>query len=75
LIFNVWRTTGQDPYQLYNELDTSYRPVDDPSQPPRPPRFPERVRLFLYACGQRQFQLEEERLMRQAQTIAKTMGG
>jgi hypothetical protein len=70
LIFNVWRTTGQNPYCLYNELDSSYRPVHDPEQPPRPPRFPERVRLFLYACGARQFQIEEERLVRQARMMA-----
>jgi hypothetical protein len=33
------------------------------------------VRLFLYACGARQFQIEEERLVRQAQIIARSMAG
>jgi hypothetical protein len=71
----VWRTTGHDPYRLYNNLDAEYRPLHDPSLPPRPPQFPERVRAFIYACGQRAFQLEEERLMRQARIIAKSLAG
>lgn len=75
MIFNVWRTTGQDPYQLYNELTPDYRPVYDPKQDPRPPKFPERIRLFLYAAGSRQFQIEEERLTRQTRMLAKAMAG
>lgn len=75
MIFHVWRTTGHDPYRLYNNLDAEYRPIHDPTQPPRPPQFPERVRAFVYACGARQNELEEERLMRQARAIAKAVSG
>jgi hypothetical protein len=71
----VWRTTGHDPYRLYNNLDADYRPLHDPSLPSRPPQFPERVRAFIYACGQYANRLEEERLMRQARMIAKAVSG
>jgi hypothetical protein len=74
-LFNVWRSSGADPYRLYNGLDESYRPLHDPSLPPRPPQFPERVRAFVYACGARARELEVEDRNLLIRGIAKALGG
>lgn len=51
MLFYTWKASGADPYRIYNGLDTDYRPLGQPDAAPRPPRFPERVRAFVYACG------------------------
>jgi hypothetical protein len=58
MLFLTWKASGADPYQLYNGLDASYRPIGQPDAEPRPPRFPERVRCFIYAMASYARELE-----------------
>lgn len=51
LIFTAWRYGGEDPWRLYNDLDGDYRPLADPERPAVRPKYPVRVRHFVYACG------------------------
>lgn len=71
MLFHVWSVSGADPYQVFNGLDTAYRPLHDPSLPARPPQFPERVRAFLYACGL----FSREIAQKDAAAMAKAMRG
>lgn len=61
MLFHAWRVSGADPYRLYNGLDEQYRPLHNPQLAARPPQFPERVRAFVYACGQYARELEMKR--------------
>jgi hypothetical protein len=74
-LFLVWKASGTDPYRLYNGLDEDYRPLGDPTAPRRPPLYPERVRAFLYACGERAREMEIEDAKMQATIIANAIGG
>lgn len=60
MLFFTWKASGTDPYRLYNGLDESYRPLGQPDAEPRPPRFPERLRTFLYACGMYAHELDRK---------------
>lgn len=50
-MFCAWRYGREDPWRLYNRLGVDYRPLWDPSLPPKLPRHPSRYRAFMYACG------------------------
>lgn len=75
MLFNVWRASGADPYRTYNGLDEQYRPLHDLTADPRPPLFPERVRVFLYACGVYARELEAQRDQALVKGIAKAVSG
>lgn len=49
LLYLAWKHGGHDPYRLYNMLDETYRPVDDPTAEPHPPLLPSRVQNVVYA--------------------------
>jgi hypothetical protein len=51
MLFLAWRYGGEDPYRLYNGLDADYRPLGHPDELSRPPRYPSRLRHFLYGAG------------------------
>jgi hypothetical protein len=51
MLFLAWRYGSEDPYRLYNGLDVVYRPLGHPEEEPRPPRYPTRLRHFLYGAG------------------------
>lgn len=36
-------------------LDEDYRPIGEPDAEPMPPRFPGRVRYFIYGCAEQAF--------------------
>lgn len=42
---------------MYHMLDSAYRPLGHPDEPPKPPAYPGRVKSFVYACA---FFAEEE---------------
>lgn len=48
----AWRYGGEDPWRLYNALDADYRPLEHPERPPMRPRYPTRLRSFMYACAE-----------------------
>lgn len=50
-MFAAWRYGGEDPWRLYNLLDAAYRPLANPTRAPVRPKFPMRVRAFMYACA------------------------
>lgn len=75
MLFHVWRASGADPYRTYNGLDEHYRPLHDPAAAPRPPQFPERCRMFLYACGSYARELEMQRDQAMVKGIARAVGG
>lgn len=51
-LYCAWRYGGEDPWKTYNLLDADYRPLWAPDRPPVRPKFPTRLRSFMYACGQ-----------------------
>lgn len=51
LLYCGWRYGGEDPWRLRHMLDSDYRRVADPSLPAVRPRYPGRVRSFMYACA------------------------
>lgn len=75
MLFYLWKQSGADPYKVYNGLGPDYRPLHDPAAEPRPPRFPQRVKAFLYACGKYARELERRDLVEQARMLGKAMGG
>jgi hypothetical protein len=64
-----------DPYRLYNGLGEDYRPLGQPDAAPRPPRFPERVRAFLYACGAHYREQQRKDMQEVVQALSKMMRG
>jgi hypothetical protein len=67
VLFLSWRGAAHDPYRLYNGLDEFYRPLGHPDAEPRPPRFPSRIRHFVYGCALANQELD-------AKLAARTMG-
>jgi hypothetical protein len=51
MLFLAWRYGGEDPYRTYNGLDGDYRPLGHSEMEPRPPRYPSRLRHFVYGAG------------------------
>lgn len=51
LIFCAWRYGGEDPWRLFNKLDSGYRRLSNVELPALRPHFPDRLRAFMYACG------------------------
>jgi len=51
MLFLAWRYGGDDPYRTYNGLGEDYRPLGHPELPAHPPRYPTRLRHFVYGCG------------------------
>ena len=75
MLFHTWRASGADPYCVYNGLTGDFRPLHDPTQAPRPPKFPERVRAFVYACAMYARELEVKDRQAMTQAIAKAVRG
>ena len=75
-MFLAWRYGGEDPYRTYNGLDEEYRPLGHPEEPPRPPTYPSRLRMFLYGCGIAA-QDNESRLAggKSSSRVSRAMGG
>jgi len=76
MLFLAWRYGGEDPYRLYNGLDGNFRPLGYPEADPAPPRYPTRLRHFLYGCGL--YALEGEAKLasaRQAASAVRVLGG
>lgn len=48
----AWRYGGEDPWRMFNRLDSDYRPLNALSRRPTRPQYPTRLRSFMYACGQ-----------------------
>lgn len=36
---------------MFHLLDSEYRPLGHPEEPPMPPAYPGRVKSFVYGCG------------------------
>lgn len=51
-LFCAWRYGGEDPWRLYHGLDAEYRLLRAPDRPPVRPKFPSRVKAFMYACAE-----------------------
>jgi hypothetical protein len=76
MLFLAWRYGREDPYRLYNGLDADYRPLGHPEEEPRPPRYPTRLRHFLYGAGL--FGMDMDAKLASgagAVKVAKAMGG
>lgn len=50
-LWTAWHYGGKDPFRLYRMLDDDYRPMWNPSLEAERPRYPERVRRFMYGLG------------------------
>lgn len=50
-MFFAWRYGSEEPWRLYNGLDSDYRRLHDPALPAVRPRYPDRLRAFMYGCG------------------------
>jgi hypothetical protein len=76
MLFLAWRYGGEDPYKTYNGLDADYRPLGHPDQEPRLPRYPSRLRHFLYGAGLFAAEIEAKLAAGgQAAKVGKAMGG
>ena len=75
-MFLAWRYGGEDPYRTYNGLDADYRPLGQPHEEPRAPKYPTRLRMFLYGCGMVGYDNDTKFAGGKTSTrVAKAMGG
>jgi hypothetical protein len=76
LLYLAWRASGCDPYATYNGLGRDFRPLGHPELPPRPPRYPSRIRHFIYGLGMAALDTDVKLAGgKQSQKVARAMGG
>jgi hypothetical protein len=77
-VWAAWRYGGEDPWRLFNMLDSGYRPLRDPERPAFRPARPSRVRAFMYACGRVALKIEgkvEQDPLKMVQAAKQRRGG
>jgi hypothetical protein len=57
-VYLAWRYGGEEPYRLYNSLDSEYVPIEGGER--TPPLYPARLRYFIYGCAVAAFEEEAE---------------